>query len=271
MGQGIAYGFLSHHSPRTFNEETAAPVFRPLIDGMYALGNDLAELDVDVIVAMSTRWFSTFPWYVAANAHWEGTVCADDCPDIVNGYSYSWPGHPELAHLMAKKGKEAGVFVNVSDIPEFSLDYGIVVPLKYMQRHEKPFPVVPLSVCMRTDHNETELWGRAIGEAIKESGLRVAFLASGSLSHDLVRGPEKWPAPEQQATDKYLIELLENGQFAEARELAERYGHRHFEGWGKHITALCGVLSVHGEFRGRSYCYGPSSGSGNTCMSLVPA
>lgn len=271
MGTGSVYGFIALHSPRVFREETAAPVFRPMIDGLYRLQREMAALDPDVILIMSPHWLSTFPWYAAGNPHWHGILCGTEAPDLLHGYEYDFPGHPELAHLIAKKGKEAGIMCNSFALEEFELDYGTVVPMKYIQRKARPWPVVPMSICLQADHDESYRWGQCIAAAIRESGLKVAFIASGALSHDLVRNPEAWPVPEAMAADKLMIQLLEEGRLAEARAMSERYGQKHFEAWGKHLTCLTGVLMSFGQFRGECYCYGPSSGSGNVCMKLAPA
>lgn len=270
MSNGTAYCFMTHHSPRTFREETAAAVFRPMIDGQYRVAREMAALDPDVILIMSPHWFSTFPWYAAGNPHWKGALCGTEAPDLLHGYEYDFPGHPQMAELIVRKGREAGIMCNHFSLAEFQLDYGTVVPLKYIQRKGNPWPVVPMSICLQANHDEAYRWGQAIGAAIRESGLKVAFIASGALSHDLVRNPEAWPMPEAMAADKLMIQLLEEGRLEEARQLSERYGQRHFEAWGKHLTCLTGVLSTFGEFRGECYCYGPSSGSGNACMKLTP-
>ena len=270
MTTGSVHGMIATHVPRVFNEDQVLPVHKPLLDGLKRMGQDMERLNPDVIVLLSSHWFTTFPWYAGGNARWKGVLVGTEIPDMVNGWAYDFPGHPALAQRIVQKGQAAGIMCKTFDVPDFPLDYGTGVPLKYIQRKENPWPVVPLSVCMQEGHEEAFRWGEAIGDAIRESGLNVAFIASGALSHDLCRSPEAWPVPENMAADKLLLSLLESGRLEEARQVVARYGRVHSEAWGKHLIALFGVLSRFGSFQGESYCYGPSSGSGNTCMLLSP-
>ena len=95
-------------------------------------------------------------------------------------------------------------------------------------------------------------------------------MASGSVSHKLVRGPERWPLPSDQELDRRLAEMLATGDFEhgwawlpEYVKLAEP------EMGGRHLAMMLGALIESGtKFDATLHAYGPSSGSGNYVISL---
>jgi 3,4-dihydroxyphenylacetate 2,3-dioxygenase len=95
------------------------------------------------------------------------------------------------------------------------------------------------------------------------------FVASGSCSHALVRGPERWPAKKLQKLDHQFVDLLTEGRGRELRSFLPEYVKTvEAEMGGRHLAILLGVTG--GVFRGKLHAYGPSSGSGNPIVSLFP-
>src|SRR2546428_7439197 len=92
------------------------------------------------------------------------------------------------------------------------LDYGTVMPLVcYLDRSQR-IPVVRISVCLAADLRESFTWGRLIAEGVAAVGRRAAFVASGSVSHKLVRGPEAWPSPADQELDRRFARMVADGE-----------------------------------------------------------
>jgi aromatic ring-opening dioxygenase catalytic subunit (LigB family) len=105
----------------------------------------------------------------------------------------------------------------------------------------------------------------------RESGKRVGFVASGSVSHKLVRGPEKGPQPEDEELDHRLAKMLAAGQYAELWAwLPEFCRATQAEMGGRHLAMLMGaVIESKQRFGAAVHAYGPSSGSGNYVVSLT--
>jgi len=94
-------------------------------------------------------------------------------------------------------------------------------------------------------------------------------IASGALSHTLVRGPERWPSEECQKLDRKFIELVTQGKADELKSFFPCFvKDAEAEMGGRHLAILLGAT---GDFRGKLHAYGPSSGSGNAVVSLLPA
>ena len=98
----------------------------------------------------------------------------------------------------------------------------------------------------------------------------MAFVASGSVSHKLVRGPEKWPRPEDQELDHRFARMLADGDYEKLWAwLPEYVSTVEAEMGGRHLAMMLGVLVESGRrFSATAHAYGPSSGSGNHVISL---
>jgi 3,4-dihydroxyphenylacetate 2,3-dioxygenase len=137
-------------------------------------------------------------------------------------------------------------------------------------------PVVPLPTVLCSDLAENRRVGRLIHEIGKATGKNLVFVSSCALSHDVLRGPERWPSEERQALDRRFIELVIAGR---VRELAAWFPDFVREGMaemgGRTLASMVGGLEALSEERddlvGRQYGpYAQSSGSGNAHLAVVP-
>ena len=90
---------------------------------------------------------------------------------------------------------------------------------------------------------ESFAWGQIIAGAVAASDRRAAFVASGSVSHKLVRGPEQWPGKADQELDHRVARMLADGEYEK-------------------LLAWLPEYAVAAD-------YGLSSGSGNYVISLA--
>jgi len=155
----------------------------------------------------------------------------------------------------------------------YPLDYGTLMPMVcYLDRAQRT-PIVPVSVCLSADLNEAYEWGRLVAQVAAESGKRVGFVASGSVSHKLVRGPERMPLPADQELDHRFARLLADGELEKLWAwLPEFTRTTQAEMGGRHLAMLLGAVMESGSrFVPSVHAYGPSSGSGNYVISLLAA
>jgi 3,4-dihydroxyphenylacetate 2,3-dioxygenase len=110
-----------------------------------------------------------------------------------------------------------------------------------------------------------------LAEVARETPKRVGFVASGSVSHKLVRDPARGPAPEDEALDHRFSCLLAAGQFDELwRWLPEFARAAQLEMGGRHLAMMLGaILGSAQRWSTTVHAYGPSSGSGNYVISLL--
>jgi 3,4-dihydroxyphenylacetate 2,3-dioxygenase len=277
MMVGIAGVYLTVHTPRYCTHEAAFagtlahPDFRAVRDGLVAQGRHLAALAPDVIVINSCHLVATFPTVVDGTPRHAGVLTAQEAPELIHGVAYDFPGDYELAAAVVGRGRAAGLQTTLADDVHYPLDYGTVMPLVcYLDRMQR-IPVVPVSVCLSADLEESFAWGRHVARAAAALGRRAAFVASGSVSHKLVRGPEKWPGAAEQELDHRLARLLAGGEYDTAWAwLPEYAAAAEPEMGGRHLAMMLGTLLETGRrFEATVHAYGPSSGSGNYVVSLA--
>lgn len=276
MGE-IARVYLSVHTPRyctyeaAFAGRLAHPDFRPVRDGLIEQGKDAAAAKLDVIVINSCHLISTFPTVIDGTPRHRGVLTAQEAPELIRGVEYDFPGDYELASAIVDRGKAAGHLCTLANDIHYPLDYGTVMPIHCYLDRTQTIPVVPVSVCLMNDLEECYRWGLYIAEAVRESDRRAAFVASGSVSHKLVRGPERWPAPEDQELDHRFARLLADGEYAKLREWLPEFSETaEVEMGGRHLAMMLGVIAGSGRrFSATVHAYGPSSGSGNYVITLA--
>src|SRR6266508_5784508 len=77
----------------------------------------------------------------------------------------------------------------------------------------------------------------------RESGKRVGFVASGSVSHKLVRGPEKGPRPEDEELDHRLAKMVAAGQYADLWSWLPEFSRAtQAEMGGRHLAMMLGAV-----------------------------
>lgn len=269
--------FLSAHTPRyctyeaAFEGRLASEVFRPVRDGLVAQGRAVSAACLDAVVLNSCHLISTFPTVVDGTPRHRGVLTAQEAPEIIHGVAYDFPGDYELAAALIARGKARGHQCVLANDVHYPLDYGTVMPMVcYLDRSQR-LPVVPVSVCLANDLDECFAWGHHLAHVTRESGKRIGFVASGSLSHKLVRGPERWPSAEDQELDHRFMRLLADGQHEKAWAwLPEFAAITQAEMGGRHLAMMLGAVLESGQrFRAEVHAYGPSSGSGNGIISLL--
>ncbi len=272
MNGQIIHSAITTHSPRIGVEATAPDFTRGLIAGIRLLGEEVRASRPDAIVLMSTHWITTFPWYTGSHAVHEGTCVADEAPDLIPGIPYRWQGDPTLARAITGEIASLGIATGTNDSPHYSLDYGTVVPMQYLDP-AMSVPLVPLGTCILAPLEECLAVGAAIRRAAEKTGKRVAVIGSTSFAHRIERGQDKWPPQSFMDTDFRYIEMLTSGRIAEAKAWLPDYAKAVVAevGGRVHATILGTMDETREQYRGVQHGpYGQSSASGNASVCLHP-
>ena len=269
-GEVIAAG-VAPHTPRMGIEDKAPDFVKGVIAGQRAMGEALRAARPDVIVINSAHWVCTFNWYVTCQPAHVGRCVADEAPDLIPGIPYRYQGDPEFGAALVEEVKALGYPCNRNESEHFKWDYGSWVPAHYLDP-EAAVPVVLLGTVVSADLAEAMAAGEAVQRAAARSGRRVAFFASCSFTHKLVRGPALWPSEERQALDRRFIAMLSEGRIAEAKAWFPDYTQAVVgEMGGRNIATMLGTLDGRRRYKGRQFGpYGQSSGSGNANLLLEP-
>jgi 3,4-dihydroxyphenylacetate 2,3-dioxygenase len=274
---GLVGVYLSVHTPRyctyeaAFAGKLAHPDFKGVREGLVAQGRHLAALAPDVIVINSCHLITTFPTVVDGTPRHRGVLTAQEAPELIHGVAYDLPGDFDFAAALVDLGKAASLPCTLANDVHYPLDYGTVMPLVcYLDRAQR-VPAVPVSVCLAADLEESFVWGRLVARTATALGRRAAFVASGSVSHKLVRGPERWPGPAEQELDHRLARLLADGAYDKAWAWLPEYARAaEPEMGGRHLAMMLGALAeTAASLAAEIHAYGPSSGSGNYVISMA--
>ena len=262
------------HVPSMYLSELDGPhkgCRQAAIDGHKEIARRMRELNVDTIVVFDTHWLVNSGYHINCAPGWEGIYTSNELPHFIKNMPFSYEGNPALGQAIAEVATAAGVHTRAHDATSLALEYGTLVPMRYMNE-DKKFKVVSVSA-LCTVHNladSIEL-GRAVRKAIEEKFEgNVAVLASGSLSHRFAQNGvseqflhKVWD-PFLETVDHHVVELWKNGDWKTFCGMLPEYAVKcHGEGMMHDTAMLLGVLGAE-EYTGKAEVVTPYFGSSGT-------
>ncbi len=262
------------HVPSMYLSELDGPrqgTRQDAIDGHHEIGRRCRELGVDTIVVFDTHWLVNANYHVNCAPRFEGLYTSNELPHFISNLAYGFPGNPALGHLLAKVATEMGVETLAHERTTLAPEYGTLVPMRYMNA-DRHFKVVSVSaLCMSHYLNDSVRLGWAMRRAIEDHyDGRVAFLASGSLSHRFAQNglaPEyafKIWSPFLEALDREVVEIWKRGDWQTFCGMLPEYAAKgHGEGFMHDTAMLLGALGWSG-YDGRVEVLTPYFGASGT-------
>lgn len=189
MGELVFAAKVTHVPTMIMSEQEGAlkGCRQQAIDGHKEIGRRMREAGVDTVVVVDTHWLVNAGYHINAKAHFSGVYASNEFPQFIDRIEYDFPGNPELGNLIAKIATEKGAYTLSHQVEALEVEYGTLVPMRYMNP-EGDLKVVSVSGwCTVHSHASSRKVGAAIREAAEASDSRVAIIASGSLSHHI------WP------------------------------------------------------------------------------
>lgn len=273
MGK-VALAAKITHVPSMYISEQDGPhkdCRKAAIDGHAEIGRRCRELGVDTLVVFDTHWLVNSGYHINSAPHFEGVYTSNELPHFIKNMPYAYSGNPELGKLLADACTADGVRVRAHDSTSLELEYGTLVPMRYMNQ-DKHFKVVSVAaLCTVHSLQDSAKLGASMRRAVEESyDGTVAFLASGSLSHRFAQNGvaeeylfKVW-SPFLETMDRAVIGLWERGDWATFCAMLPEYAEKcHGEG-NMHDTAmLLGSLGWD-RYKGRAEVVTPYFGSSGT-------
>jgi 3,4-dihydroxyphenylacetate 2,3-dioxygenase len=153
------------------------------IEGHRIIGQRCRDLGVDTIVVLDVHWLVNAGYHVNCGPRFKGIYTSNELPHFIHDMTYEYPGDPALGRLIAATATERGVHTRAHEMASLELEYGTLVPMRYMNA-DQHFKVVSVAAwCAWHALEDSRQFGSALKEAIEASDATVAVLASGSLSH----------------------------------------------------------------------------------------
>ena len=241
------------HVPSMYLSEQDGPhkgCRQAAIDGHREIGRRCRDLGVDTIVVFDTHWLVNSGYHVNCAPRFEGVYTSNELPHFIRNMPYAYPGNPALGHLIAKAATAAGVHTRAHDATSLSLEYGTLVPMRYMNA-DQHFKVLSVSaLCTVHDLADSAVIGRAVRRAIEEDyDGTVAIFASGSLSHRFAQNGvadqflhRLWD-PFLEQVDLRVVELWQRGDWKTFTAMLPMYADKcHGEGFMHDTAMLLGAL-----------------------------
>jgi 3,4-dihydroxyphenylacetate 2,3-dioxygenase len=273
------------HVPSMYLSELPGPhqgCRQAAIDGHIEIGRRCRELGVDTIVVFDTHWLVNSGYHINNAPHFAGVYTSNELPHFIKNMPYEYPGNPALGHLMAKAATQAGVHTRAHDATSLTLEYGTLVPMRYMNKDQR-FKVVSISaLCTVHNLSDSAVLGRAVRRAIEEDyDGTVAIFASGSLSHRFAQNGRAeefmhkiWD-PFLEEIDRRVIDLWLKGDWKTFTAMLPMYAEKCWgEGFMHDTAMLLGALGWDRYDRSVEVItpYFPSSGTGqiNAVFPVAP-
>lgn len=281
MGEVVLAAKITH-VPSMFISELDGPnkgCRKAAIDGLARIGDRIRDLGVDTIIIADTHWLVNAGYHVNANTDCSGLYTSTEFPHFIRNLEYRYVGDAELGQAIADKATELGTFTRChTDIPSLGLQYGTLVPLKFMGIDESIRIVSIAAWIYDAELEESRIMGEAVRKSVEASDKKVAFLASGSLSHRIA--PNRLvddylfrnSSPLNERTDHMVLEMWRKGEIQEFLKILPQYA-KDCSGEGNmHDTAMLFGLLGWDNYSGQGEIltdYFPSSGTGQ-CNVVFP-
>jgi 3,4-dihydroxyphenylacetate 2,3-dioxygenase len=273
------------HVPSMYLSEMDGPHHgcrQAAIAGHYEIARRCRALDVDTIIVFDTHWLVNSGYHINNAAHFKGLYTSNELPHFIKNMHYEYDGNPGLGHLLAKAATEAGVHTRAHEHTSLTLEYGTLVPMRYMNQ-DRHFKVLSVSaLCTVHDLSDSVKLGRAIRECIEHDYEgKVAIFASGSLSHRFAQNGvaeefmNKMWSPFLEQLDHSVVEMWTQGDWKTFCGMLPEYAEKGCgEGFMHDTAMLLGALGWD-QYAGKVEIvtpFFPSSGTGqiNAIFPVLP-
>ena len=273
MGQ-VALAAKITHVPSMYLSEFDGPrkdTRKAAIDGHKEISRRCRELGVDTLVVFDTHWLVNANYHINCAPYFKGQYTSNELPHFINSMSFESPGNPALGAILAKGCNDMGVETLAHPATSLNPEYGTLVPLRYMN-DDLHFKVVSVSaLCTAHYLNDSARLGWAMRKAVEDHyDGKVAFLASGSLSHRFAQNglaPEfahKIWSPYLEMLDHRVVQMWETGDWKNFCEMLPEYAVKgHGEGFMHDTAMLLGALGW-SDYDGRAEVLTPYFGASGT-------
>ena len=273
MGE-IALAAKITHVPSMYLSELPGPhqgSRQAAIDGHREISRRARALGADTLLVFDVHWLVNSGYHINCCKHFKGVYSSNELPHFIKDMAYEYPGDPEFGELLAQRANARGIGTRAHQVESLGLEYGTLVPCRYMNA-DQHFKVVSVAAwCAWHDLEDSRRFGEAVREAIEKSNNKVVVLASGSLSHrfndNTAAGDRIFQYSNEffRQVDIRVVELWKQGDWKAFTGMFKEYAERCIGEGGMHDTAMLLGMLGWDEYRGEVEVVTdlfPSSGTG---------
>ena len=225
--------FMVPHPPMIIPEigrGSEEPV-RGTITAYHQVAREIAGLEPDTIIISSPHAVMYADYFhISPGRKAKGSFAAFRAPEVSFDEKYDEDLVDRISILAMERGFPAGTLGE----RDRKLDHGTMVPLWFIRQKYSGANLVRIGLSGLPLSAHYEL-GQIIAEAVRDTGRRVVFVASGDLSHKLQPDGPYGFAPEGPMYDERIMDVCGRAAFGELLnfdevfcEKAAECGHRSF-------------------------------------------
>ena len=236
------------HVPSMYLSELPGPhqgCRQAAIDGHVEIGRRCRAQGVDTIVVFDVHWLVNADYHINCAPRFAGIYTSNELPHYIKNMPYDYPGNPELGRIIGETANQDGIKTRWHDATTLDLEYGTLVPMRYMNG-DGHFKVVSIAAwCMWHDLNDSVRFGASVRRAIEERyDGTVAILASGSLSHHFADNGHAEEFMHKTynefllQTDLAVVEMWKRAEWGRFLAMLPMYNEKCWGEGGMHDTAM---------------------------------
>jgi 2-aminophenol/2-amino-5-chlorophenol 1,6-dioxygenase alpha subunit len=272
----ILKGFVLPGLPQPLLTPNAHPGYKKLRQAFEKVGEEISNLNPDVILIYSTMWPSVLGHQVQGRALSEWVHVDEEFHEL-GSIPYKFKMDSKLADGIVQAGEKRGLHMRYVDYQGFPIDTGSVVTLKLANPGQK-IPAVIFSSNMYADRAETVVLGKAVLDALKEQKKTAVAITISTLSnrlHSQFIDPkaDKIHSLKDQEWNLKILEFLEKGRLEDVAQLSRQI---HKEARVKKVNNfkpfwwLSSVMGAHNRYKGEVLAYETVYGTGSAVVGLTP-
>lgn len=201
------------------------------IDAFDAAAKFIADLEPDTVIISSPHsiLYSDY-FHISPGPSAKGSMAQFGAPQLKFSCAYD----EELVKAVEATAKEKNIPAGTLGNRQPELDHGTMVPMYFLAKYCKTCKIVRLALSGFSLKEHYRV-GMLIAETAEKLGRKIAWIASGDLSHKLTKEGPYGFNPSGPQYDKKIMEVMGSGNFADLfsfkddfLEEAAECGHRSF-------------------------------------------
>ena len=203
---GIVFGCVIPHPPLLIPDigRGQEQAIITTIEALDRLAQQLADQRPELALLVSPHGHSHYDAMGVLTA----PACRGDlCTWGSREPEYRFDNDLNFVQLLQEEAQNSGIPLKSIGARHYELDHGALVPLHHLKKAVKDIPLVPLTFSWLPLASHFG-FGQAINRAAQRLGKRVAFIASGDMSHRLIPSAPAGYSPQGKVFDEQLVEAL---------------------------------------------------------------
>ena len=228
-------------------------------------GERVKALRPEVLVLYSTQWISVLGHSFQTNPNPKGLHVDENWYEM-GDFPFDLRVDAMLGTRAAEVASSLGLATKTVNYEGFPLDTGTLVALRFLNP-DSVIPVAVVSCNIYAGQEDSLKLGRAMQQAIEESGKRAVAVACTALSgrfftEEIDPGADRLSRAEDDVWNRRILDLIAQGKNAEVLTLSSEYAQAAVADMGfKAFAWLMGVLGTPAT-QGNVLAYGPIWGTG---------